>query len=229
MYKRQSAERANRDRPGVIGIAWLAGLVLLGIMAAVYPFFALPGRLIDRFDTKIAPTLDGMKYMETARLPVETVRDGRRVQGEIRLSDDLAAIRWLRDNIVGSPVVLEATSAADPHPRLYAWGNRVAIYTGLPTLIGWDNHQRQQRNGSPLIEQRTGDVLKIFVTASEADTLRLLQQYSVDFIYYGNLEKFHYPAGEAKFAALATQGALTPVYNQQGTLIYKVNAPAGGQ
>ena len=64
---------------------------------------------------------------------------------------------------------------------------------------------------------------------SEADTLRLLQQYSVDFIYYGNLEKFHYPAGEAKFAALANQGALTPVYNQQGTLIYKVNAPAGGQ
>ncbi|HQZ53317.1 MAG TPA: DUF2298 domain-containing protein [Thermoflexales bacterium] len=227
--EKTTAERANRDRPGVIGIAWLAGLVLLGIMAAVYPFFALPGRLIDRFDTKIAPTLDGMKYMETARLPVETVRDGRRVQGEIRLSDDLAAIRWLRDNIVGSPVVLEATSAADPHPRLYAWGNRVAIYTGLPTLIGWDNHQRQQRNGSPLIEQRTGDVLKIFVTASEADTLRLLQQYSVDFIYYGNLEKFHYPAGEAKFAALAAQGALTPVYNQQGTLIYQVNAPAGAQ
>ena len=227
--EKTTAERANRDRPGVIGIAWLAGLVLLGIMAAVYPFFALPGRLIDRFDTKIAPTLDGMKYMETARLPVETVRDGRRVQGEIRLSDDLAAIRWLRDNIVGSPVVLEATSAADPHPRLYAWGNRVAIYTGLPTLIGWDNHQRQQRNGSPLIEQRTGDVLKIFVTASEADTLRLLQQYSVDFIYYGNLEKFHYPAGEAKFAALAAQGALTPVYNQQGTLIYQVNAPASAQ
>ncbi len=74
------------------------------------------------------------------------------------------------------------------------------IYTGLPTIIGWDNHQRQQRNGSPLIEQRTGDVLKIFVTANEAETLRLLQQYSVDFIYYGNLEKFHYPAGEAKFA-----------------------------
>ena len=80
-----------------------------------------------------------------------------------------------------------------------------------------------------MIEQRTGDVLKIFVTASEADTLRLLQQYSVDFIYYGNLEKFHYPAGEAKFAALAAQGALTPVYNQQGTLIYKVNAAAAAQ
>ena len=222
-------DRGERARPGVTGIVWTAGLAVLGIMAAVYPFFALPGRLIDRFDTKIAPTLDGMKYMENARLPVETVRDGRRVQGEIKLSDDLAAIRWLRDNIVGSPIVLEATSAADPHPRLYAWGNRVAIYTGLPTIIGWDNHQRQQRNGSPLIEQRTGDVLKIFVTASEADTLRLLQQYSVDFIYYGNLEKFHYPAGEAKFAGLAAQGALTPVYNQQGTLIYKVNAPAGGQ
>ena len=65
--------------------------------------------------------------------------------------------------------------------------------------------------------------------AARAETLRLLQQYSVDFIYYGNLEKFHYPAGEAKFAALAAQGALTPVYNQQGTLIYKLNAPAGGQ
>lgn len=210
-------------RPGPGGIAWTALLAALGIMAAVYPFFATPGRLIDRFDTKIPPTLNGMKYMETARLGVETVRDGRRYNADITLADDLAAIRWLRDNIIGSPVVLEATSAADPNPRLYGWGNRVAVYTGLPTLIGWDNHQRQQRNGTPLIEQRTGDALRIFVTADVAETQRLLQQYGVDFIYYGSLERFHYPAGEAKFADLAARGALTPVYNQQGTLIYKVN------
>ncbi len=216
-------ERGAQSRPGVTGIVWTAALALLGITAAVYPFFALPGRLIDRFDTKIAPTLDGMKYMETARLPVETQRDGRRFSAELKLSDDLAAIRWLRENIVGSPLVLEATSAADPHPRLYGWGNRVAIYTGLPTIIGWDNHQRQQRNGTPLIEQRTGDVLKIYATANADETQRLLQQYRVDFIYYGGLEKFHYPAGEAKFADLAARGALTPVYNQQNTLIYKVN------
>ncbi|MBX7214756.1 MAG: glycosyltransferase family 39 protein [Thermoflexales bacterium] len=211
-------------RPSMLGLVWTVLFAIFFIMAGQYAFFATPGRLLDRFDTKIAPTLDGTAYMQTAKLGLETQRDGRRINSDIKLADDLAAIQWLRSNIVGTPLVLEATSAADPHPRLYSWGNRVAIYTGLPTVIGWDHHQRQQRNGTPMIEQRTGDVLKMFATANAEETKALMRQYGVDFVFYGSLERFHYPAGEAKFTQLVEQGFLTPVYNQQNTMIFKVNA-----
>ncbi len=56
------------------------------------------------------------------------------------LRDDEEAFAWLRRSVVGSPVVLEASVPP------YRWGSRVSVYTGLPTVIGWDWHQRQQRS-----------------------------------------------------------------------------------
>ena len=43
------------------------------------------------------------------------------------LPGDAQAIRWLQDNVVGTPVVLEGRSP------VYRWGSRISIYTGLPT------------------------------------------------------------------------------------------------
>ncbi len=61
-----------------------------------------------------------------------------------RLDDDLDAIRWFQEDVDGSPVVAEVNT----YPTLYGWGNRYAMFTGNPAVIGWDFHQRQQRPGS---------------------------------------------------------------------------------
>ena len=58
---------------------------------------------------------------------------------------DLQAIQWLRAALPGIPVIAEANT----WPILYGWGNRYAVYTGLPAVIGWDWHQRQQRMALP--------------------------------------------------------------------------------
>ena len=58
---------------------------------------------------------------------------------EIRLSHDKDAIDWMLVNFKGLPVVAEAVTP------IYRWGSRISIYTGFPTVIGWNWHQQQQR------------------------------------------------------------------------------------
>lgn len=209
--------------PDAIRPIWMGVFAVLIILAGVYPFAATYAKINDRFDTKIAPTLNGAKYMETAVYMDEAEFGTRRQQAELKLRDDWEAIQWVRSNIAGSPVMLEAVSGPPPHARLYSWGGRVAIYTGLPTILGWDHHQRQQRAGTPNIEERTRDVLSIYTAPDLPQTQQLLKQYQVSYIYYGGVEKLHYPQAEAKLANMQRNGMLIQLYDQQGVKIYKVN------
>lgn len=209
-------------RAKVPRVMWAAAFGVLLVGAATYPVFATSARFRDRWDEKQAPTLNGTQYMQTMTYVDEANINNKVTQGQFKLSDDLAAITWMRANIPGSPVVLEAPSGPPPHPRLYSWGGRVSIYTGLPSLVGWDWHQRQQRLGVIDIERRVNDALVIYTAPDLAQSQKLLKDYGVSYVYYGGVEKLHYPAGEAKLAGMAAGGMLEQVYAGPNTTIYKV-------
>jgi uncharacterized membrane protein len=141
------------------------------------------------------------------------------------LRHDLDAIQWLRSNVQGSPVIIEAHTGSDG-PPLYSWGSRFSVYTGLPTVIGWDNHQRQQRGElSRLIRPRQEDVIQFYSGPSAAEALRILQKYEVSYVIVGQLERLYYPpAGLAKFES-NLNGNLELVYENPGTKIYRLIAP----
>lgn len=190
--------------------AWLGALAFLVTAAAIFPVLGTPARLSDRFNTDFTG-LDGMQFMKTATYPDEN--------GPIELRWDRDGIRWLRENVNGSPVVAEGNT--DPHN--YRWGSRISIYTGLPTIIGWGWHQTQQRLGEQAaVHRRLGDVRTLFTTRDHRRASDILRHYNVEYIYVGRLERLYYPPeGLAKFDAMGDLGVRLAYTNPQ-VKIYRV-------
>ncbi|MGI8423288.1 MAG: DUF2298 domain-containing protein [Chloroflexota bacterium] len=201
------------------GWAWawagVAGMLLIASLA--YPLGATPARLMDRFK-QLPPTLDGMAYMAHVSMPdghsEVMAQNGRAV--EIRGAGDHAAIRWLMQNVKGSPVILEASIPE------YRWGSRVAMYTGLPAVLGWRWHQAQQRGTyAPQADQRLRDVQTMFNDPSPARLAPLLTKYGVRYVYVGDLERVYFSAaGLAKFDQMTD--TLRAAYREGGVTIYEV-------
>ena len=187
---------------------WVAAAAVLVVSASVYPLLGTGARLDVRFQSG-PPTLDGTAYMANA-----VYRDP---QGAIELDADRAAILWIQKNVQGSPVILEG------HALEYRWGNRVSIYTGLPSVVGWKWHQEQQRFGyRAAVDERVRDVERIYSTPDAAEALALLRAYNVELVYVGQMERLYYPSsGLAKF-----EGELSPaveaVYKTEDVTLYRL-------
>jgi len=195
-------------RPPQWRTTWSTVLTLLLLAILIYPVMATPVKVGRRFQPT-PPTLDGMAYMVGS-----VFQDQNR---DIRLTSDYQAIRWIQDNVAGSPTLLEAQVPE------YRWGSRVSIYTGLPTVLGWTWHERQQRWGyQGMIDQRLRDIKTMFESTDPALVARLLQRYGVKLVYVGDLERAYYPApGLAKFESMVgTQ--LSIAYSADGVTVYEV-------
>jgi len=189
---------------------WNTALVALLIGVSLYPIFATYGKVRDRWDSSLPGGLDGAQYMTTARY----ADNGR----EMALIDDWQAITWMQDHIVGSPVIAEANTPE------YRWGNRVSIYTGLPSIIGWNWHQKQQRmavNGI-VVDWRQQDLRDLYNTLDTNLAQQILERYNVGYVYVGELERAYYDAqGLNKFDQMVGS-SLDVAYQQGPVTIYRV-------
>jgi YYY domain-containing protein len=199
-------------------LVWLGVLGLLIFLAALYPFTATTAKWDIRMSKEAPHTLNGMAFMEYVQYG-DTDYTG---QGQtVRLADDYEAIQWMWRNIEGSPVVAEAHSG-NPYRTI---GSRISMYTGLPTIVGWDSHQRQQRSTTPgtLVGRRVEDVNRLYHTLDVNEALAILEKYDVAYVYVGQLEWTYYnPEGLNKFDRMVEMGYLEEVYRNPGTSIYRV-------
>jgi len=162
-------------------------------------------------------TLDGMAFMAHAEY--------EETWGKMDLSQDYRAIRWMQENVTGSPVIVEANLV-----NLYRWGSRFSIYTGLPSVVGWEWHQKQQRAAIPTnwVGERIAEIETFYTTTDLQQAQSFLSKYDVHYIILGQQERGLY-AGEqgeqlqglAKFPA--ADGLLwRSVYRDGDTTIYEV-------
>ena len=190
--------------------AWKTVIVILVTSAALYPLLGTTAKIKDRMTDGVPLTLDGMAYMKYAEYDDLGTR--------MDLSQDYDAIRWLQNNVKGSPVIIEGNMVE------YHWGTRNTIYTGLPNVIGWNWHQRQQRATAPgdLIPGRISDVNEFYLTADPDRAKEIIDQYGIEYIVVGQLEQALYPGmGLKKFDA--QDGILwEEVFQRDDTTIYHV-------
>jgi YYY domain-containing protein len=158
--------------------AWQVSMVVLLASASLYPLLASMAKIEDRMSARAPHTLDGMAFMQDATYLDEW--------GEMDLSQDYRAIRWMQENVVGSPVIVEANLR-----NLYRWGSRYSIYTGLPGVVGWEWHQQQQRAILPgnWVSDRIAEVDNFYLTTDLQQALEFLRKYNVRYIILGQQER----------------------------------------
>ena len=103
--------------------------------------------------------------------------------------EDAAAIRWLQENVEGSPVVLEANGDS------YSDYCRVSAMTGLPTVLGWYVHEWLWRGDPEDLNEKSAEIQTIYTSVQEEEVKALLEKYEVEYIFVGSCEREKY--GEA--------------------------------
>jgi len=201
-----------------------ASLTLLMFLAALsYPLLATGPRLEQRF-TPGAPvgTLNAFAWMETGSVPVV----GGSANDQITYAGDADAIAWFFANVSGSPVVAEASIG--PYR---CNGSRISAATGLPTIIGWERHEQQQRYPETL-PARVADVRTLYTSSDIDEKAAILRRYNVEYVVVGDLERV-YPvannectpsgskAGIEAFDAMVGT-TLEVAHGSRGTTIYRV-------
>ena len=186
------------SRPAAPGLA--AGAAVLGVALVVLGLVYPAATTVQRTDGfRKTPTLDGFAFLKQHQ------------------PEDYQAAQWLIENVPGRPVVLEAVGGPYSH---YA---RIATQTGLPTVLGWPQHERLWRGAAAesAIVERERDIDTIYRASNLAEVRHLLDRYNVEYIVYGYLEASKYrdygAAARAKFEA-----GLETVFRAGNTSVYKV-------
>lgn len=126
--------------------------------------------------------------------------------------DNYHAIQWLKSNVPGQPVVLEAVGDS------YTTFNQVSSSTGLPTVVGWIVHEWLWRGSYEAPYSRQVDVEKIYQSVDTVELKNLVHKYNIDYIFVGAKEREKYPdINEVNFANLGAE----VIFVSGNTKIYK--------
>jgi YYY domain-containing protein len=186
---REALDPPLNAKRGAANVIFSILFVLVLVVGLVYPVLGVASKT-NGFNPPFEYTLD----------------DFDRVQRET--PDEAAALLWLRSAPDG--VIAEAIGGA------YSSYARVSIYTGLPTVLGWGNHEGQWRDYA-LQGSRAQDIEMLYSTPDWAIAQDILQRYNIRYVYIGNLERVTYRVSEEKFKLF-----LKPVFQQGNVVIYEV-------
>jgi uncharacterized membrane protein len=187
------AGRAWNAAPARRRVLWRIGLSTLGVLALLWPLNVT----ISRFRQK-----DGPLSLDAAG-PL-----ARRNAG------DAAAVDWLLKNAPVGSTILEASG--DPYTEFA----RISSHTGVPTVLGWANHELLWRNDDNEANERLARVRRFYSARDPRFAWETINKYGITHVIVGDMERRTYPNAEA----VGTFPFLTPVLTGE-TTIYAVAPP----
>lgn len=105
-------------------------------------------------------------------------------------TDDWAVIQWFNENVQEPTVILEGTRGAY---WVEGRSSRISMMTGLPTVMGWVNHEGQWRGQDfLLVANRENDIRTMYTENDWAITEQLLDQYKIEYVVLSPLERQWY-------------------------------------
>ena len=216
--------RASEEFSKSLRIIWYTPCVALVFIAGLFPIMGTRGRSFDRLAPDLPLTLDGLDYMTQSVHFESSPETG--ASAMIDLSVDHQLIRWLQEYVSGSPVIIEGRR----RPSEYQWNGRISIATGLPSVLGWNFHQRQQRTIYPMprwVDQREKNIQQFYNTADIDIVVDIIRHFDIRYVIRGGLEEVHSTGpGLAKFDRMVDAGLLDIAFVTEGGLIYEANDEA---
>lgn len=198
---RSLASRSQKVVPALV----TAGYALIFLLSLLFPYYAIQSRAVEfrgQADAvnRLSPTINGLAHIQVFN------------------PDEYAAIMWLRENIDGTPVIVESVGGQ------YSGFGRISSTTGLPTLVGWAGHEYQWRGDSTREpDVRDPAVRDIYTSPAWEGTNAelLLDQYGVELIYVGGLEVSTYAAGGDTNGLDKFRDRLEVAYQNPSVTIYR--------
>lgn len=108
----------------------------------------------------------------------------------IENEDDKAAIEYINKNVDKDAVVVEMCGLS------YSYFNRISVFTGNPTILGWQTHEWLWRSAGEdksypkEVSDRHTDIVNIYTSEVVGEVKLLLKKYNVSYIYVGEAEYF---------------------------------------
>ena len=186
-------------------VAAVGFVALLVVSTSVYGGLALSGHFAAGGD----PTLDATAYVDD------------------RHPEEATAIRWVAQNVEGTPTMLSAPGAygapaggGQAGPGMYTWNaNPAASLTGVPTVAGWA-HEVGYR-GQDAYDARVRDADLMY--QGDAETrVRLLAEYDVQYVWVGPAERFRY----AEVGSFSDLQGVTVAHQSGSVTVYRVDQSA---
>lgn len=124
--------------------------------------------------------------------------------------DRYAMVKWVRSNIGQRTIVLEA-----PGTSYHEDNNAVSIFTGRPTLLGWQGHELQWRGltYSQISVARLAALFSIYHPDDPETLKNTLKSWQINYVVVGPQERRQYLFAEREVKIFAK--VMTPIYSNQ--------------
>ncbi len=197
--------RQGGARAALRGLASRAALLLALGGASVYPIVGTASWLRAREASRSASESAGAGDAEAPGADAER-------KFATLFPGDAAAAAYLAVAARPGEAVLEETGEA------YSWSSRIATFSGVPSVLGWGNHEAGWRDDWEPVLRRRSAIESIYGDPSSDRSRDLLRRYGVAWVVVGERERRRYgtegPAAFSRLGHVALEAG--------GTLLYRL-------